>query len=182
MDYKKHYNLLIQKGLKRNPSELNYSEKHHIIPKCMGGNDSKENLVILTAEEHYVAHQLLVKIYPNQKGLKYAAFMMSVNNGKNKRNNKQYGWLKKNLSEEFSNRLKGNTYAKNRINYKHSEETKEKMSLKSKGKPKSEEHKKKLSQAKIGKTPWNKGLTILDERVKKSMRNLPYNIQEKINE
>ena len=72
MDYKKHYNLLIQKGLKRNPSELNYSEKHHIIPKCMGGNDSKENLVILTAEEHYVAHQLLVKIYPNQKGLKYA--------------------------------------------------------------------------------------------------------------
>ena len=39
------------------------SEKHHIIPRCMGGNDLKNNLVSLTIEEHFLAHKLLAKIY-----------------------------------------------------------------------------------------------------------------------
>ena len=38
-----------------------YTEKHHIIPKSMGGLDTKENLVVLTAREHYIAHLLLTK-------------------------------------------------------------------------------------------------------------------------
>jgi hypothetical protein len=178
VDYKKHYNLLIERAINRKLPIDVYVEIHHIIPKCMGGNDEEFNLVKLTAEEHYVAHQLLIKIYPGQKGLSYAAFMMSVNNGQNKRNNKQYGWIKRKLAEEFSERMKGNTFASKRKGYSHSIETKEKMSVKSKGKPKSEEHRKKLSLAKKGYIPWNKGLTISDERVKKSMRNLPYNKQE----
>lgn len=53
-------------------------------------------------------------------------------------------------------------------NIPHSEETKIKMSLVSKGKPKpwlkgrklSEEHKKKLSDAKKGKPSWNKGIKM----------------------
>lgn len=39
-----------------------YTEKHHIIPRSMGGKDTKENLVVLTAREHYIAHLLLTKI------------------------------------------------------------------------------------------------------------------------
>ena len=38
-----------------------YTEKHHIVPKSMGGLDTKENLVVLTAREHYIAHLLLTK-------------------------------------------------------------------------------------------------------------------------
>jgi hypothetical protein len=65
MNYKKIYDNLISKGRNR---VLNcYVERHHIIPKCMGGTDDEENLVELTPEEHYVAHQLLVKIYPKNK-------------------------------------------------------------------------------------------------------------------
>lgn len=43
-----------------------YSEKHHIIPRCLGGSDNKENLVSLTAREHFVAHWLLTKMFPNE--------------------------------------------------------------------------------------------------------------------
>lgn len=38
-----------------------YTEKHHIIPKSMGGGDYEENLVKLTAREHFICHRLLPK-------------------------------------------------------------------------------------------------------------------------
>lgn len=37
--------------------------RHHIIPKHMGGDDSKENLVYLTPEEHALAHLELYEKY-----------------------------------------------------------------------------------------------------------------------
>lgn len=39
-----------------------YSEKHHIVPKSLGGSNSDENLVLLTAREHYVCHKLLIRM------------------------------------------------------------------------------------------------------------------------
>lgn len=64
MDYKKNYYDYIDyiKTLNR---KLGYSEKHHIVPKCLGGSDDKFNLVVLTAREHFLAHYLLTKIYPD---------------------------------------------------------------------------------------------------------------------
>jgi hypothetical protein len=38
-----------------------YTERHHIIPKCIGGTDEPSNIVRLSAREHYIAHRLLVK-------------------------------------------------------------------------------------------------------------------------
>lgn len=57
----------------------------------MGGDNSKTNLVDLTAEEHFVAHQLLVKIYPDESKLVYAASWMRSRVA----NNKQYGWIRR---------------------------------------------------------------------------------------
>ena len=81
-----------------------YKERHHIIPKCMGGDDSKGNLVCLTPEEHYVCHQILIKMYPSENSLVFAARMMAVNNrSTQKRNgNKLYGWLKRKAQEKMS--------------------------------------------------------------------------------
>ena len=39
-----------------------YTENHHIIPECLGGIDSLDNLVHLTAREHFIAHVLLTKM------------------------------------------------------------------------------------------------------------------------
>jgi hypothetical protein len=93
MNYNKHYATLIERARHRVLKE--YTEKHHIIPRCLGGSDDKENIVALTPEEHYVAHQLLVKMYPKEHKLIYAANMMTVKAGNLLRNNKRYGWLKK---------------------------------------------------------------------------------------
>ena len=51
-----------------------YVERHHILPKCVGGGDESENLVPLTPEEHYLAHQLLVKMHPDNHRLALSRF------------------------------------------------------------------------------------------------------------
>lgn len=80
MNYKKIYDQLVEKakvrGLNKKKHE-GYFEIHHIIPKCMAGSDDKENLVMFTAKEHYIAHLLLWKAYPEEEGLFYAAYFMS---------------------------------------------------------------------------------------------------------
>lgn len=101
MNYKKHYDALIERG--RNRILTGYKEKHHIIPKCIGGTDDKSNLVFLTPEEHFVAHQLLIKIY-NKYELVYAANMMTVSGTTIIRNNKLYGWLRKRLQNAAKKR------------------------------------------------------------------------------
>ena len=73
---------------------MGYTERHHILPKCMGGSNEKHNLVDLTAEEHFLAHQLLVKMYPDVRGVVYAAIAM-CGNPYGKRSNKSYGWLRR---------------------------------------------------------------------------------------
>lgn len=93
MNYNKHYSLLIQRGLARKLE--GQKERHHIIPKCIGGTDDSNNLVELTPEEHFLAHQLLVKIYPTNQSLVYAAMMMCCHSKFNVRSNKIYGWLKR---------------------------------------------------------------------------------------
>lgn len=93
MNYKKHYDLLIEQAKTRQLT--GYVERHHIVPKCIGGTNEKSNLVELTPEAHYVAHQLLVKMYPEIDSLVYAANKMTVSSKTVKRNNKRYGWLKR---------------------------------------------------------------------------------------
>lgn len=93
MNYKKHYDLLISRAKTRTLDI--YTEKHHIIPKCIGGSNNPDNLVKLTPEEHYVAHQLLIKIYPNVDALVYAAKRMTSQSNILQRRNKLYGWLRK---------------------------------------------------------------------------------------
>lgn len=96
MDYTKIYQSLIERGLQR--SSLDQYEIHHIVPRCMGGKDDDSNLVKLTPEEHYVAHQLLTKIYPNNKSLIKAAQMMVPN----RPSNKLYGWVRRRFAEAQS--------------------------------------------------------------------------------
>lgn len=99
MNYQRIYDNLINRSYTRTLDD--YTEVHHIIPKCMGGSDDKSNLAILTPEEHYVAHQILVKIYPKHKGLIHACKMMSMKTH-GKRNNKLYGWIRRKCTKYLS--------------------------------------------------------------------------------
>jgi len=78
MNYQKIYDALILRAQTRTLPKDTYTERHHIVPKCMGGTNDLSNLVRLTAEEHYVCHQLLMKIFPNNRKLIFAATAMSM--------------------------------------------------------------------------------------------------------
>jgi hypothetical protein len=56
--YKTYYKLINNIDKTR---VLDISEKHHIIPKSLGGSDLSENIVVVTPKEHYILHHLLTK-------------------------------------------------------------------------------------------------------------------------
>lgn len=58
--YTSTYYRIIERSKNRNI--FGYTEKHHIIPKSLGGTNSKTNIVVLTAREHYLCHLLLTKM------------------------------------------------------------------------------------------------------------------------
>ena len=127
MNYRKIHDAIIERARNRSDNCIveSYYEKHHVIPKCLGGTDEANNLVRLTASEHFVVHQLLVKIYPEESKLAYAASMLTVSSPRHERvNNKYYSWLKKRFAEQLSNQRKG---------IPKSEDARRKMSVAKKG-------------------------------------------------
>lgn len=132
MDYQKIYNKLVnrargRKKLRKGTEGYVYYESHHIVPKCLGGDNSKDNLVFLTAEEHWIAHLLLVKMYPGNDLLVFACQAMSMVGGNNRRTtNKLFGWVRRAYSEATSNRNRGRIVT---------EEQRQKISNALKGRP-----------------------------------------------
>jgi len=128
MNYKHHYDLLIEKR-KNEPVIDQYTENHHIIPKCMGGSDAENNLIRLTAKEHYIAHMLLYKHYKTSK-LAHAWFSMMRCSPNQKRffTARQY----ENARQAHVDSLRQTMGGKNNPFYgkTHSEETKKLISKK----------------------------------------------------
>ena len=76
MDLELIYKKICERGQIRILDKSVYTEKHHIIPKCMGGFNDKTNLTNLTAKEHFICHKILCEIYPNDEKLRYAFWGM----------------------------------------------------------------------------------------------------------
>lgn len=142
MNYKLHYDNLILKARNRSILKWEYKETHHIIPKCLGGDNSKGNLVELFPEEHLLSHLLLAKIYPD-KALIYAAFRMT---NYKKLTNKSYAWVRKKYSKLMSERIvsdetrrknsewqKGKTYEE-KFGVEKAKERKNQLSIENTGK------------------------------------------------
>lgn len=104
MNYQKHYDMLINRSKARILE--GYVEKHHILPKCLGGNDAKENIAILTPEEHFLAHQLLIKMHPGNRDLVYATQLMTMHQTNARVNNKLFGWIRKQMAIAMSAQTK----------------------------------------------------------------------------
>ena len=135
MNYQLIYNNLITNA--KNRCLEDYTETHHIIPKCLGGTDDIDNLVELSAREHYIAHLLLVKLYPDNRKVFHAAIMMTVDRYGHRVNNKKYEWLKKRYNSYDRRDIIQKsllTKKKNGTN-KLSEETKRKISETKKSQP-----------------------------------------------
>ena len=161
MNYIKTYNKLIikAKSESRKKSDGVYYEAHHIQPKSFGGkgdgrNTIHPNIALLTPKEHYIAHLLLVAMYPNSPAMHKALWNMC------------------NVKKDLRFKPSAKTYCTIRTNYikntsgsgnhffgkSHSDESKLKIGLKAKGrqtflgKTHSEESKLKMRKFQLGKT------------------------------
>ena len=59
-----------------------YVETHHVVPQSLGGSNNKDNLVDLTAREHFICHWLLIKMTEGEERSKmlYALHGMKAEN------------------------------------------------------------------------------------------------------
>jgi hypothetical protein len=162
MDYLKHYTLLIERAKQRTSQPGVYYEKHHIVPACLKGSSELSNLVKLTAKEHFFAHLLLTRIHPEESKIQVAFWFMCNQRGRGNQKNRtlpsarQYAAAKEAFirvqkqektgvkNPEQSIRMK-----QNNPNYKAG--VKEKQVIAKQGKLLSEETKKKISTALLGR-------------------------------
>ena len=161
MEYYKHYNLLVQKAQQENRTKTKetYYEKHHIVPKSEGGSNTKENLVLLTAREHFIAHWLLYRDKPNSQSRAYAFWKMCTqHNPKQSRytpSSRVYEEARLGFKEANSKTHKGKT-----LTEKHKKQISERRRGKATrtGISHTEETKQRISEAKRGIASWNKGI------------------------
>ena len=82
-NYQKKYQKFIKSRPIRTKIKYDGCETHHIIPKSIGGSNDKDNLVVLTPKEHYIAHRLLAKCYTGEKRMKMSFALYSLGHFKN---------------------------------------------------------------------------------------------------
>jgi len=130
MDSERIYNRIISNAVSRS-AVSEYTEKHHILPRCIGGDDSPSNIVRLTAKEHYICHWLLTK-FNNDKRLVFAWNMMCNNLHGKRYTSRTFAYARKAWAKEMSRRNTGVKFSEERL--------------------------KNLSVAHLGQNAWNKGL------------------------
>lgn len=154
MNYQRIYNQLIA-NRKNNPlPKTTYTEKHHIVPKSHGGSNSKDNLVSLSAREHFIAHWLLWRIY-RDSSMAFAFYSMRRGNKTTIQYDKKYyssfGYEegRKAHSKHIALVHKGKSYC---LGHKLTEEHKRKTSDGNRGQKRSSESRDRMSKAQKGRT------------------------------
>lgn len=137
---------------------IGYVERHHIQPKSLGGSDSYENLVWLTAEEHLEVHLLLVNMVEDkesQRKMHSSAIRMCNPQSRNQQRlfkKDDYSELREKCATLHSEYMKIKHAGVNNpfYNKKHTEESKKLISLGGKGMKRSDSTRDNLSKSKMG--------------------------------
>jgi hypothetical protein len=82
--HRKWYLGLVQRALGRPRIVGEYYERHHILPRALGGTNQKENIAVLTFREHFLAHWLLASFTDGEdrRKMRAALFCLIQVNGK----------------------------------------------------------------------------------------------------
>lgn len=115
MNSKRLYDEIINRAKMRGLNKkllCGYFEIHHVVPKCQGGCNDKDNLVLLTAREHYLCHFLLWRAERCNSSLFLAYHKMTFSSNPNQQrkfmlSSKQYEILKRTNSDIKSQQTKG---------------------------------------------------------------------------
>lgn len=196
MDYKRTYQLLIDKRRNNPLPDGENGEVHHIVPRSEGGSDEPDNLVKLTAREHYVAHLLLARIYNDFK--MWSAVWRMTTSKRIRMTSHIYELARRNRSKVMSNRMKQlaqdgeiDYWKYSQLGKKRSAEQKQALSKRmignmngsgthnissegrarisaaNKGKKRSAETCKRIALSAKGRTPPNKGKAMSEEQKEK---------------
>ena len=112
MNYQKLYDSIIIMARHRS-LQNEYTEKHHIIPRCLSGTDDNNNIAILTAREHFICHYLLTKIYTKESfkwyKMNHAFMIMKASSYGQHRyiNSRLYESVRKQFSKMQSKKMQG---------------------------------------------------------------------------
>lgn len=149
MNYQWHYDSLISTRKERAREEGKYYERHHIIPRSMGGTDDESNIVYLTAREHFLAHWMLWKIYRN-KQMAFAFYSMQKfkNNTQDRKIFSSIAYEEAKIARSF---FISENNRKTKTGHVKSEETREKLSEHFRNMIRTDQHKKHISQSLSGK-------------------------------
>lgn len=154
MDHLKIYNDIVRKAKNEGRDKKDcYYESHHVVPKSIGGPNTKENMVLLTPKEHFVCHRLLIEIYRFDHS-KYLSMLRAFMMLSTKNNKQQQRYINSRSYEKIKNSLYGENGIltgenSNWYGRRHTDESKEKMSKKHLGE----------LNPRFNKSPWNKGKT-----------------------
>ncbi len=137
--------------LKRTDVGYVYYERHHIIPRCLDGGDGPDNLVLLTAKEHYVVHHLLCYMVSETrpKILLLNAFVRmaySKSTGQKRHTPRSYDAVKRLISEKNSLAFRGK---------KKSVQMRQRLSRSRKGMKFTNQHRQRLSEVRRGRKHTN---------------------------
>lgn len=107
MDYKRIYDSIVFRAKcecdvrRQQKKDGMYFERHHIKPKSIGGNNSADNLVLLTPREHFICHALLIRFLSGVEltKMKWAFFRLCSSSRKN--NPRKCGYVNARLYEKF---------------------------------------------------------------------------------
>jgi hypothetical protein len=165
MNYSHIYNLIITRAKNRVLPDNLYKESHHINPRCLGGNDDKDNLVNLTAREHFICHRLLTRIYPENRKIIYAYWAMC-----NQKSNVQHRHTPSSRAYSEAKEM----FSRVNLGKVLSEDHKRKLSASRRGckSPKSEAFieaflkRGKATRFKAGQVPYNKGKKLSEQHIK----------------
>jgi len=143
--YHRWYDALVAQG----NDVSDYVEKHHILPRCMGGGDAKANLVSVSARKHFLLHWLLTKFTEGEalRKMRYGLKAMCNQHGEKR----IFAAWQYEVAKRASRKIKLTEEEKAEISRKTRAamarpEVKERM-----GGPQSEEHIAKLSSVRKGK-------------------------------
>ena len=109
MDYKRIYDSLIDYR-RKNILTNGYIERHHILPRSLGGTNESSNIVALTGREHYIAHLLLARFNRCSQTV-YALWTMQMKSSKNCdrpciKTGRMYEWARKQFVKYVSKNAK----------------------------------------------------------------------------
>ncbi len=159
MNYQRIYDAIVSRSRTRDTPER--VEKHHIIPRCLGGGNEPENIVKVTPREHFILHLILVRLTSGVARSKMASAVLLMIKNTNKRlgranvTSRRYDASRFYHGAVFSeeHRRKLSEAAKRRApeTYVRSEAAKKATSETMKGRVKSHEHLAKIAASQRGK-------------------------------